>query len=359
MRALLVTVGLLALAGVAAAAPATPPITTIEHTPAPVEALAQDGGQLAWLAGDGNKCNTVHMTVAGTTAVLPQPPNGSMTCHWNLSAGAERLAIASGASAALWTLHEKGSDFVMTAQTGGKEFKVDRLAHESNGTGWWLGGTTGQGTSLAYSSVDVEYIDPLACASGGSCKKKIAGGGIELVAGGQNTPLANSLPALDVAASNGRIAYIPATTVKKSGAPSASPSAPVPVLDISDGTVVSEANPVGVPLAIGLAPHVLAVLSRGTPKARSLRLTWYDPSTGQKLGEVAVSGDTAPELAVTDQDIVFHFVRNLRAVVLATGSVRSLGKTAPAHLGLSLDGTRLVWAENGRKSGRIRALSVS
>ena len=28
-----------------------PVITTIEHTPAPVEALAQDGGQLAWLAG--------------------------------------------------------------------------------------------------------------------------------------------------------------------------------------------------------------------------------------------------------------------------------------------------------------------
>ena len=35
------------------------------------------------------------------------------------------------------------------------------------------------GTTLAYSRVDVEYVDPLACASGGSCAKEIADGGIE------------------------------------------------------------------------------------------------------------------------------------------------------------------------------------
>ena len=358
VRALIVIAGFLALTGIAAAATATPTPTTIERTSAPVEALAQDGGQLAWLAGDGNKCNTVHMSNGVTTSVIPQPPNG-MTCHWDMSGGGEQLAIAAGASAALWTLHQRGSDFVMTAQVGGEEVQVDRLAHQSNGTGWWLGGTTGKGTSLAYSSVDVEYVDPLACASGGSCKRKIAGGGIEVVAAGQKTPLPNSVPALDLAVSNGRIAYIPATTVTKKGAPASSSTAPVLVEDISSGAVISEANPVGVPIAIGLSSHVLAVLSRGTSGARSLRLTWYDPSTGQKLGEVAVSGDTAPELAVNDQVIVFRFVRKLRALVVATGRVRSLGKTAPVHLGLSLDGNRLVWAENGRKSGRIRALSVA
>jgi len=295
------------------------------------------------------------MSGSGNTYVVPQPPNLSMTCHWDMSTGGEQLAIARGASAALWTLHKRGSNFVMTAQIAGKEIKVDRLAHQSNGTGWWLGGITGGGTTLAYSSVDVEYVDPIGCGSGGSCKKKIAGGGINLVTpAGQKTSLPNTGPALGLAVSNGRIAYIPATTVVK-GAPASSPTVPLPVQDVSNGTVVSRASPVGVPFVVALAPHVLAVLSR---RAGNPRLTWYDPATGRKLGGIAVPLLTAPELAVNDQVIVFRFGRALRALVLATRHVRSLGKTALDYLGLSLDQGRLVWAENRRASGRIRALSV-
>ncbi len=246
----------------------------------------------------------------------------------------------------------------MTAQVDGKEIKVDRLAHQSNGTGWWLGGTTGGGTTLAYSSADVEYVDQLGCASGGSCKKKIAGGGIELVTAGQKTSLPAAGPALGLAVSNGRIAYIPATTVAKGGAPAAGSGAAVQVEDISNGTVVSKVKSVGVPLAVGLASHALAVLSRGARNARVLRLTWYDPSTGQTLGGIVVPAATAHTLAVNDQVVVYRVGRALRALVLATRHVRALGKTSPEYLGLSLDGTRLVWAENGRSSGRIRALSV-
>ena len=352
VRALIVIAGLLALAGVATAATPTP--TTIERTPAPVHALAQDGGLLAWLAGDGTHCNTIHITGGGNTSVLPQPPSGSMTCHWDLSHGVEKLAIAAGASAALWTLHERGSDFVMSAQVGGDEVRVDRLAHQANGRGWWLGGTTGGGTTLAYSSIDVEYIDPLACGSGGSCRKEIAGGEIDLVTAGQKTVLHGSGPALDLAVSNGRIAYVPATTVVK-GVPASTLSAKVQVVDVSNGSGVSQANPVGVPLAVGLSAHVLAVLSRGT---KSLRLTWYDPATGQRLGGIGVPALTASELAVDDQAIVYRFGRVLRALVVATRHVRALGVTAPAHLGLSLDEGRLVWAENGSVSGKIRALSM-
>ena len=353
VRALIVTAGLFAVAGIAAAA--VPQATTIQRVPAPVSALAQDGGFLAWLAGDGTKCNTVHLTNNGNTDVLPQPPNTSMTCHWDMSHGSEQLAIAADASAALWTLHERHSDFVMTAEVGGKEIKVDRLAHQNNGTGFWLGGITGSGSTLAYSSIDVEYIDPLGCASGGSCRKKIAGGEIDLVSSGQATPLPNSGPALGLAVSNGRIAYIPATQVTKAGAPASSPSSTVPVLDVASGAVISDANAIGVPLAVGLAAHVLAVLSRGD---HNLRLTWYDPATGQRLGGIAVPSQTAPELAVDDQVIVYRFGRAMRAVVLATRHVRALGKTGPAYLGLSLDQGRLVWAENHRLSGRIRALSM-
>ncbi len=320
-----------------------------------MRALAQDGGLLAWLASDKAKCNSIHIVGNGNTYVLPRPLNGSMTCHWNLANGVEQLAIASGPLAALWTLHEGGSNFVMTAQAGGKETKVDELTHQTDGTGWWLGGTTGGGTTLAYSSVDVTYVNPLACGSGGSCKKKVAGGGIYLVTGAQKTSLPGSGPALGLAVSNGRIAYIQATTVAKGGSPASTPGAVVEVVEASGGAVVSRAKPDGVPLAVGLAPHVLAVLSRST---HSLRLTLYDPATGHKLGGIAVPAQTAPELTMNDQVVVYRYSQFLRALVVATHHVRPLGKTAPNYLGLSLDKGRLVWAENNRSSGRIRALSV-
>jgi hypothetical protein len=354
VRAILITAAaFFAIVGIASAAAPQP--TTLVRTPAPVKALAQDGGLLAWLGGDGKKCNAVHVTGNGSTYVIPQPSSSSMTCHWALSSGTVHLAIAAGAAAALWTLHESRSDFVMTAQAGGKEIEVDRLAH-ANGTGSWLGGIAGGGNTLAYSSVDVEYVDPLACGSGGSCKKKIApGAGIDLVTAGQKTALPKAGPALGLAVSNGRIAYIRATTVAKDGSPTSSSGATVPVLDVSNGTVVSQAKPVGVPLAIGLSSHVLAILSRNV---HVLRLSWYDPATGHKLGGIGVPVGTAPTIAVSDQDIVFRFGRNLRALVLAKRHVHPLGKTAANNLGLSLDNGRLVWAENTKTAGAIRALSI-
>lgn len=352
MRALIVTAMFLAVAGIASAAAPQP--TTIAHTPAPVKALAQDGGMLAWLAGDGKKCNVVHLTGGGHTFVLPQPSNTSMTCHWALSSGPVHLAIAADQDAALWTLHERRSDFVMSAEVAGKEVEVDRLAH-ADGTGWWLGGISGGGATLAYSSIDVEYVDPLGCGSGGSCKKYIAHGGIDLVTAGQKTVLPNAGPALSLAESNGRIAYIRATTVAKDGSPASSAGASVPVEDVSTATIVSRAKPVGVPLAVGLSAHVLAILSRNV---HFLRLSWYDPATGEKLGGIGVPIQTAPELAVSDQFVVFRFGRSLRALKLTTRHVHPLGKTATNYLGLSLDSGRLVWAENHKTSGAIRALPL-
>jgi len=347
-------VGLLAIAGVASAAAPQP--TTLVRTPAQVKALTQDGGLVAWLGGDGKKCNSVHVTGNGKAFTLPQPSNTSTTCHWAIPSGAADLALAAGATpvAALWTLHESGSDLLMTAQVGGKEIKVDRIAH-AGGTGWWLGGLVGGGTTLAYSSVDVEYVDPLACGSGGSCKKKIAGGGIDLVTAGEKTVLPHAGPALELAVSPGRIAYIPATTVATNGVPTSSPGAMVQVENVSNGAVVSRATPVGIPLAVGLSAHVLAVLS--TYAQGSLRITWYNPTTGHKLGGIGVPLGTNA-IAVSDQFIVYRFGHTLQAFVLATQHARPLGTINTPYVGLSLDDGRLVWAENYNAYGLIRGLSI-
>lgn len=357
MRLLIATVGLLAVAGVAAAATTQPP-QTLSRSTAPVDAVVQDGGLVAWLSGGNSKCNAVHvLSPDGTTQALPQQTTASMTCHWDLSAGQPQLALAAGASAAIWTLHENGSvpyDYVMEAQFGGKEQEIDRLGHESDGTGWWLGGVAGAGDTLAYSAVDVEYVDPLGCASGGSCKKKIAAGGIQLVSGGHATALLGSSPALDLAVSAGRIAFVEATTVdRKSGAPAPSRSAAIEVTDAQDGTLVSQAQPVGFPLAIALSARMLAVLTRSNGTDQ---ISWYDAEDGVEIGSVGVPGNTALQIAANDHEVVFRVGRTIRGIALATGQIRILARATTDAVGLSIARGRLVWADNSGNTSLIQAL---
>ena len=89
-----------------------------------------------------------------------------------------------------------------------------------------------------------------------------------------------------------------------------------------------------------------------------LRLVWYEPDTGAPSGSVAVSRATSPDVTATDQLVVFHIGRSLRAVDVVTHQVRKLGTTAAPPIGLSLEGGRLAWAENVNGNGRIRALYI-
>ena len=357
VRALIVMAGLLAVAGAAAGANVRP--VTLSSSDAPVDAVTQDANYVGWLAGGGSKCNVVHVLTPNGAEAFPRPATDSMTCHWDLSSGIPELALAAGASAALWTLHENGDvpfDYVMSARIGGREVQVDRLAHNSDGTGWWLGAVSGSGTTLAYSTVDVEYVDKLGCSENGQCKKKIAGGGIELVSNGQATPLAGSVPALDLAAAAGRIAFVPATVVAKDGSPATGNGTPIEVEDLKTGTILSQAQTMGAPLAIALSARVLAVLPG---RASHERLAWYDPASGAKLGTMPVPATTGPQLAAGNRVIVYRVGQVLRGVSLATGNVRTLARIAHATIvGLSIQRGRLVWAENAGNASRIRSLSL-
>jgi hypothetical protein len=362
VRALLATAGLLVLAGAAAAAP--PAGHTLRKSPSgPIEAIAQDGSGVAWLTwGAKTKtCDAVHVLMPGKPdRSLPQPLGpGTMTCNWDLSDGVPQLALAAGVSTALWTLHENGPapfDYVVSASLGGPEKQIARLAHAGDGTGKWLGDVAGAGKTLAYSWDDVEYVDKLACLSGGSCKMKIADGGINLVSRLDVTPLANAQPALQLAASAGRIAYIPAT-IAKAGRPLASANNSIYIVDATSGSVLSHPLVHGIPAAIALSPHVLAVLTQRGPHDR---ISWFSPTTGTKLGSALVSQLAVPtELAASDQLIVYRLGRTLYGISTATGRIRVLAKTGLNYLGLTLRNGLLVWAENHNATGKLRGLSTS
>jgi hypothetical protein len=281
-----------------------------------------------------------------------------MTCQWDLSNGQSQLAIAGRMSMALWTLHETGAstvDFVLAASFGGSEHRLDQLGHATNGTGEWLGGVAGAGRTLAYSWDDVEYVDPEACLSGGSCKQKIADSGIRIVTRTKDVSLPGTKPALQLAAAAGRIAYIPALTVK-AGRPSANTNSPLYVVDATSGDLVSQVFVHGIPIAIALSPHVLAVLT--TQRGPRDRISWFSTTDGTKLGSALVSQRAESQLAANDRMIVYRVGRQLRDIAVRNGHVAKLVKTGQNSVGLSLAHNRLVWADNHGDAGRLRALSV-
>ena len=360
MRFLVVTAGLLVLAGSAIAGRPTAH-TLRKSTGGPIVAIAQNNSVASWLTYNTNKkaCNEVHILSPGKRdRILPQPETGTMTCNWNLADGGSQLAIAAKTSTALWTLHESGAspvDWVIAASTGGPERRLQHYAHASDGTGDWLGGVAGSGKTLAYSWDDVEYVNPAGCISGGNCKQRIADGGIRIVTRTTDAPLLGVEPALQLAAAAGRIAFVPATIVH-GGRPSAATNQSLPIVDATTGNVLGQPKVHGIPLAIALSTHVFAVLTTlGGPRDR---ISWFSASNGKKLGSVLVAAGAAPQLAASDKLIVYRVGRVLHDVSTRSGRRAKLVPTALSSLGLSLAGSRLLWAENHNHAGRLRALAV-
>ncbi|HEY3461937.1 MAG TPA: hypothetical protein VGK62_00610 [Gaiellaceae bacterium] len=362
MRALLATAGLLVLAGSALAGRPTAH-TLRKSAGGPIEAIAQDNNLAAWFASGTRPCNEVHVMSPGKKdRSVPPPSSDSMTCNWDITGGQSQLAIAGRMSTALWTLHETGPssfDQVVAASFGGPERQLERFTHATNGIGDWLGGVAGAGKTLAYSWIDVEYVDPVACLSGASCKEKLADGGIRVVErqGTKYTysPLPGAKPALQVAAAAGRIAYVPALTVK-SGRPSANTNSPIYIVDADNGDPVGQAFVRGIPIAIALSSRVLAVLT--TQDGPYDRISWFSATDGTRLGSTLVSALAAPQLAANKRAIVYRVGHVLRDVSTRNGRIRKLAQTGQNWVGLSLAHNRLIWAENHNHTGRLRTLTV-
>src|SRR4051812_14549511 len=83
---------------------------TLINLPHAVAAFAQDGGDVAWFAPGGQKCNPVHLLALdnGLSLDLPAQKARNVTCRFNRSPRLPvGLAIAHGAGRALWTLPQE------------------------------------------------------------------------------------------------------------------------------------------------------------------------------------------------------------------------------------------------------------
>jgi hypothetical protein len=112
----------------------------------------------------------------------------------------------------------------------------------------------------------------------------------------------------------------------------------------------------GIPIAIALSPHVLAVLT--TQGTAHDKISWFSASDGTKLGSAVISGRAAPQIAASDKLTVYRVGGLLRSITTANGHSAKLVTTPANAVGLWLADGRLIWAENHGGAGRLRALAV-
>jgi hypothetical protein len=338
-----------------------------------IQAFAQDGPVLAWFAPAATKtdCNSVRVLSLDNGGQIRLPDQTAaahnVTCRWDV---APPVNLALAGSDVLWTLRERQApvqfDYVLGAGTSDtRERRFQEVAHARRGAGLWLGGIAGDSiptgpdsiSTLVYGTTAVQFVDEIACLSGGSCDMKISGGGVYRVIGRKAPELVpNSEPAVEVAVSGATVAYVPAASVGANGTPVAAADRSVVLLDVRTGRRIADVSPGGTPIAIALAPHMLAMLER-TPAG--VTLAWYSTTTGANVGSVAVPSNTVPELSANDQQAVFRIGHFIHVLTYATGHSRTVAQTAGTPIGVSLEGSRLAWAENVKGRGRIRALNLN
>ena len=342
------------------------PQTLFTLPSATVAAFAQDGPAVAWFQPGGRACNTVQLRSLenGLKVDLPAQAKRNVTCRFNRSVRLPvGLALAYTSGQALWTLPQYSPlplDYLVGAGVTADdraERRFQEIAHTARGVGQWLGGVAGDRDTLVYAVTTVDFQDEAGCLAGSApCTLVRSGGGVYRIVGRTPVQIPGTGPAVAVAASGTAVAYVGTSRIGRSGRPTAGADMPIEVVDAASGQEISAVAPEGVPAAIALTPHTLAALER-TPLG--LRLAWYDRATGDVLGSIPVPKTTSPQLTANDRLIAFRVGRSLRAVDVSSHRARVLARAAATPIGLSLEGSRLAWAENLGGSARIRALYVN
>ena len=308
-----------------------------------VEELAQDGGHVAWRGGG---CHEVHVRAVprGFQARLGDAASSDCT-------QTERSFIALARKRALWTNTGSGNETyvdVMTGAPGERPRLVEQLVHSSaTKDGEHATGMAGGGDTLVYSVINVSIpdtcIDP-----GRPCYFELTGGRVMRVVGRTARRVRGAPAALALAVSGRRIALVVARRGRSMQSLTL-PSRAVQIRDLATGASrrLEAAAPVR---EIALTPSVVAVLTSG---ATGTRIERFAASREVALGRTRVATN-ASDLSASPFGIVYRTGRTIRTL----GRARPLAVAAATPIGLSIDGRRVVWAENVRGRGRIRTLLI-
>ncbi len=343
----------------AGAEPAAP--RTLLTTKAPIRAFAQDTSRVAWVDREwgvharktGAKTKsllvgTAHPYVGGNDSVTPQ--------------------IALAGSRVAWTRNGGGNDFetaVFVRQEGAKtkaRIVFNTAADREERTGTYFGALAAASSTLAFTTVNYECVDPDDCSELTTQPSRV-GGAFRVMGTSHTAQVPNAPGSLELAVSAGRVALLPApqllspTQISDVSSPSlVRPGATVEIRSASTGDLSSAFTPPGAVKALALTGSVAAVIDDLGDGTRQIER--YDTTTGALLGttgNIAV-GDT---LSAAGNTFVYAVAgEKIEAIDATTGALQVLAISPAPPIGLSIAGKRVAWAVNAHGHGRVLALTL-
>jgi hypothetical protein len=313
----------------------------IEH--GTIHKFAQDGNHMAWIGG---RNYVVHLrSVSGRSGwVLGHAgPGGGIGAQ-----SASTLVL--GGKKAVWVKYggaitrEAG---IFASKPGQKKLTlVDALGVGMYG-GTHLTGVAADGEqTMVYSDARVTCDPAKACNTW-----SLTEGGVHRIIGTKSVyqPRIAGIPApIKIAVSTGRIAVVPAVLPNPQHEDlAAAPNGPVDVYDLS-GHRLAQVVPQGTVREVALSwPGLAVILTR--PDEGTV-IEHFDAATGELEAAATVPGAT--NLAIGKGGTVFLVGKSI--YTLRDGRPTLLWRSTAKPIGLSVEGTRVAWAANGR----IKALNL-
>ena len=376
MRRLMLLVGAVLVAGVAVGVEAIPGSgarreepTTLVTADSSIYAFAQDGDMLAWTSGKGESCPEVQVRAArgGPIAVVAGTDGGD-ACY-----GIDAFAL--GGKRVVWGGFEEccnhGYGVVETDAPRSKSKTLRSLSQDYHAWGDFLTGAAGDGGTLVYAASEIalsqgKELDGqrgwVHCLPHDPCTWDVTGGGVWRVAGRTQIRVPGAPPTALVAAARGRIALVPVdrrrfpgpcSNQNNVGCPEirTAEGANVEIRDASTGRLITSFAPRGRVTALGLGADTVAVLVRS---GQTARVEWYWSRSGDRVGATSVASTVADTIDLSGHVVVVRRGRTILGLNTADGRIRVLTQANSTPVGLSIEGTRVAWAEGKQ----IRSLNL-
>jgi hypothetical protein len=337
-----------------------------------IGAFAQDGDALALTSGRG-PCPKVRIRGArgGATVALSGTFGGDDCYLLDAFALAGRRVLWGG----FQDCCNHGYGAVATAARRSKRRALRGIGQEFHTWGDFLTGAAGDGETLVYSLTTIDlsrgkemdyHRGFIHCLPRDPCTWDVTGGGVWRVVGTRAVRVPSTPPTALVAAARGKIALVPTDRRRIPGPCSNDNMVGCPEIRTAVGGAVEIRNaitgvrtawfsPRGRVTAVALDAETVVVIVRS---GRKTRLEWYSARTGRHLGVTSLPRPTADVLGAFGHTVVFHSGRTILALDTRTKRIRALARARSEPVGLSIEGTRVAWAETAGGRSFIRAVNV-
>jgi hypothetical protein len=324
----------------------------------PIYGVAQDRNLLVWAAeaADQEHCPSIRSRDLGSSSQAVLGEAGDDACDefgfW----------IAAAGTRALWAGWEPANHPLGTIVIGGRRQaprRIEVLASDYSEAGDVVMDVVGDGSTLAYATLVVVPNDWEACfpenaPRARTCRFRVSRGTVRRIEGQKAVAIPGVAASAAIAVAAGRIAVVPADR-RWGRARHAREHGPLEIRDVRSGRLALDVRPRGEVLAVALSEQIVATLVR---ERGARRLEAYDLRTGARRSSVAVGGRAAPELGAAGSTVVYSEGKAIRALRAGDRTTSLVAIAGAEPSGLSIEGRRVVWVENGGGEGRILALHL-